>query len=159
MTRTIRHASLWAVTASLVAVLVSFGIFKYGSTIESRAYPIFENVTLTYIVRQEESADVLVTGTKSRDCTLQGSNIKVLKNGSWRNAGAIILDADNNPVAFDDQRVAVDSPFVRRVRIEPSGSEIKIILEAKCHSFWTSFQELPPVKAQAQQDNSDVAQR
>lgn len=159
MTKTIRNASLWVTTFILVGSLIAFGVFSQGSRIESKAFPMFKDVTLTYIVKQQDSADVLLTGIKARDCLLHAANIQVYKDGVWRNASGTILDEANKPITYENQRVAVNSPFVRRVRVEPSGSVIKIKLESKCHPFWTSYQELPEVTVQPGQDNSGVAQR
>lgn len=160
---TISHATLWATTASLVGGLLIFWVLRYGSDIEAVAAPIYTEVTLNYIIRNEESADILFTGNKNRSCLYHGADVKILKGGRWVKGHSTVLNAEDGEISIDEQRVNKGSPFVRRLRVEPSGSAIKLTLEATCHPLWTSYQELPAITAQVQQDNSKpnsgVAQR
>lgn len=122
-------------------------LFTFGPVSEA-IFPLFTGVKAAIVKVGVDHTDIIVTGTKARSCFLVAVSSEVLIDGHWVVGSATFENQDGTPLKIEQQRIATGAPFVRQVRVMPSGSQIKIKVESRCHPLWVTTQDLIEVDVQ-----------
>jgi hypothetical protein len=83
MTRTIKHAALWACTAVLVMVVLTVLLFSFGPRLEAAYAPVVVNMKGIITEVNQEHTKILITGNKVRSCLTIAMHVDVLFQGQW----------------------------------------------------------------------------
>jgi ribosomal protein L31 len=149
MKHTTQHATVWAVTAMMVIAVLAVAFFKIGPSIEATIKPpLFSSISATVVSLNAGSTDVMITGTKTRDCYIQAASAEVFRDGQWVNGEVKMLKQDGSILTPQEQRIPVGSQFFRLGRVQPSGQKIRLAVESLCHPFWTTKQVLVELDTQ-----------
>lgn len=129
-------ATKWA--ASFIVVLTC--IFVVGPKVEEKLFPPFVHVKAAVTDVTANHIDIIVTGVKDRRCMLLSAMGESMISNKRVISQVQLLKPDGTPLEIADQRIGVGAPFVRRARVSPGGDNMRVIIEAQCHPFWTVSQ-------------------
>jgi len=151
MKNTAKHASLWALTATIIVAVLVTAFFKFGPVLEDMVQPpLFSAISVTEVSSNAAYTEVMVTGTKSRDCYIQAARAEVFRDGQWVNGEVKMMKQDGSILTPQEQRITVGSQFFRLAHIQPAGQKIRLSVESLCHPFWTTKQVIAEVQTRYQ---------
>lgn len=108
--------------------------------IERHLFPVFTEIEFVLVKSTETKSDLLFRGVKSRACLLMSATAVVDISGRKIQVTPIMLKEDGSRLEFDEQRISVDSRFVRVVRVPVAGTVESFSLTSQCHPFWLTEQ-------------------
>lgn len=133
--------SLIAAVTSVTAMIVSAVLFyTYGPRIETTLFPVYQQSIVTKIAGDSLSAQLILSGYKTRPCAFVELDALYFADGDWH--VAIISKDKDVPM--------ITTPTGHQVfgviRVTPAGEKVRIEVRHQCHNQWQTVSPVGEVK-------------
>jgi len=142
MKKAVRDAFKFLVVLFLAMIAVFGIVSKFGHSIEDFAYGVvYDEIQMAKAKTLPGGSVIVVSGKKVRSCLLTSARAEVLRDEAWVPGSVQMLRADGSDLPVSEQHVPSGARFVRNLLVEPIGTQVRLVAEARCHPFWMTIQD------------------